>query len=682
MLGSWLDRIRRGLKKPPRYIVQRILHEARGPIERHVAPRRARQLSAAVLAHRAGYSSIDQWWDALAARPHLAQTEITHADLERICPHDRSRILAAAERAIAHQVNLLGSGPVGLGAEIDWHRDYKTAHRWAPVYWRDIDYNNPDRPSDVKFPWELSRMQWMIPLGQAYQLTGEKRHAVAARDLLDQWISANPYAHSVNWACTMEVALRILSWTWFFHVFKHSAAWAELDFRERFLQALYLHGDFTAHNLEKSDINGNHYTADAAGLVCAGLFFGCGTAPQQWLKLGWNILCEEMPRQVFPDGVDFEASIPYHRLVQELFLFPALYRRRQGLDVPDGYRDRLIAMAQFTAAYSRPGGSVPLWGDADDARALPFGGQPINDHRYLLGLVGTAFGAEDLRNTFSGPRSEVLWLMGADVADTLPDREMLDQEQRSVAFPDGGFYVLRNKRDHIFVDCGPLGLGGRGGHGHNDLLSFEAMLDGVHLISDCGAYLYTADYHERNRFRSTAYHNTPQIDGEEINRFIRWDSLWLLHNDAVPEVRAVTFGQDTDRLVVSHGGYRCLKSAATPVRSIELDHTKHRLTIRDQFEGEGAHRLEIPLHLAQGVKVDNPESGRLVLRVSQRIFVLSWEPISEWELRIEPGRISPSYGITCPTEVLIWQRIGPLATLAVVIEPMSAADIASGSCEQ
>ena len=74
----------------------------------------------------------------------------------------------------------------------------------------------------------------------------------------------------------MEAALRILSWTWFFRVFHASRAWGDARFRERFLCALYLHGDFTERHLELSDVNGNHCTADAAGLVFAGLFFGQG----------------------------------------------------------------------------------------------------------------------------------------------------------------------------------------------------------------------------------------------------------------------------------------------------------------------------------------------------------------------------------------------------------------------
>lgn len=667
---DWLGMMKRGMKKPPRYIVQRTIQEVRGQVEKYIIPRRVRQFSATTLAKRAGYSSVVQWWDALTARPYVSQTSITPADLERDCPGELFRIQTAAQDAIAHRVDLLGSGAIELGDEIDWHCDYKTGHRWSPAYCRDIEYNNPDCPSDVKFPWELSRMQWMIPLGQAYILTGEERYATVAKDLLDHWIKANPYAGSVNWACTMEVALRILSWTWFFHAFKHCTAWADDGFRERFLQSLYLHGDFAVRNLEKSDINGNHFTADAAGLVFAGLFFGKGDTPQQWQKLGWDILCEELPRQVFPDGVDFEASVAYHRLVQELFLLPALYRRRQGLDVPDYYRDRLITMARFTAAYSRPDGSVPLWGDADDARALPQGGQSINDHRYLMGLVGTEFDVDDLRDDFSGSRSEVFWIMGATVAGMLPNRDALNQEQHAVAFPDGGFYILRSRIDHVFVDCGPLGLGGRGGHGHNDMLSFEAVLDGVHLVSDCGAYLYTANYHERNRFRSTGYHNTPQVDGEEINRFIRWDYLWNFHCDARPELIAWQPGNDLDVLVASHTGYLRLADPVMPVRTILLDTALHALTIVDCLHAQKDHTITIPLHLSPGVLVQEIKPAVLALECSGKLFCCTWMSHGGWELSVEPARVSPSYGRAESAVRLLWKWRGlGLSELRVSLFP-------------
>lgn len=662
MIKDWVGRIGRGLQKPPEIIIWYVFHMLSNYLEQFRGPLRAGRFNKSNLLKITEFNDFDKLWVYLAQRPYPALGEgqdISNYDI--VCPGDRERIMRAADEAMEHRVNLLGSGPVDLGEKIDWSKDYKTGIAWKQAYFRKINYNNPDLPSDVKFPWEVSRMQWLIPVGQAFLLTHEERYAVAVREVLDDWIDNNPYACSVNWACTMEAAMRILTWTWFFHVFYQSRAWAETDFRIRFLCSLYLHGDFTRRHLERSDINGNHFTANAAGLVFAGLFFCKGKASKYWQCLGWKILKNEISRQVYLDGVDFEASLAYHRLVMELFLLPALYRELLGLNIPETYRERLIAMARFIASYSRNDGSTPLWGDADDARPLPFAGQnQINDHRGLIGSVGAAWGVPELIQIFSGPRTEVFWLLGTNAAQSLPDTETPLLTIKSQGFPEGGFYVMRNDRDHVFIDCGPVGLAGRGGHGHNDCLSFEAVLDGVHLINDCGAYVYTASYSERNLFRSTSYHNTPQIDGEEINRFVHPGDLWRLHNDAIPNVRKWETSFTRDIFVGSHTGYQRLKNPVTPERTIVLDHQSHSLVVEDRFEGEGEHGIKIPMHLAPGVNVQIIDACSLLLSSQKQDFLLNWSDIQDWKLSLEPGRVSFRYGIVTATTRLLWQRAGTL----------------------
>src|SRR5262249_14794765 len=155
---------------------------------------------------------------------------------------------------------------------------------------------------------------------------------------------------------------------------------------------------------------------------------------------------DELPRQVLSDGVDFESSTAYHRLVLELFLLPALYREAQGFATPEHYRERLIEMARFTRAYTRPTGDAPLWGDADDARVLPLSNQPLNDHRYLLGLVGSAWNVADLQDAFSGPQDEVFWLLGPEACAHFPQRDR-SPACSSQSFSEAGVYVLRNERD-------------------------------------------------------------------------------------------------------------------------------------------------------------------------------------------------------------------------------------------
>ena len=83
-------------------------------------------------------------------------------------------------------------------------------------------------------------------------------------------------------------------------------------------------------------------------------------------------------------------------------------------------------------------------------------------------------------------------------------------DERNVSFPDGGYHVQRSGWDpearFLIFDCGPLG---DGGHGHYDLLSFEAHADGRPLVLDPGRGSYSeAPPNLRRWFRGTAAHNT------------------------------------------------------------------------------------------------------------------------------------------------------------------------------
>ena len=311
----------------------------------------------------------------------------------------------------------------------------------------------------------------------------------------------------------------------------------------------------------------------------------------------------------------------------ELFLLPALYREQLGLDVPAQYRERLAAMARFTAAITGPDGLVPLWGDADDARTLPLDLSPVNDHRYLLELVGV---------------------------DPPP--------RGSAAFPDGGVYVLARGGDHIVIDCGPVGLAGRGGHGHNDCLSFEATLDGTKVVTDSGSYVYSGSPEWRNRFRSTAAHNTPLVDGEEQNRIP--ESLWLLEDDAKPEPIAV----EELRFRGAHTGYLRLGDPVRPVRTIALEPELHALLVHDAFEAHASHDVEIPFHFAESANPGAPEDGIVPLGR----LTLRWRSPAAWDCTVEPAWVSPSYGVKHTTRRVVFRRSGPVAPLTVVVAPDNA----------
>jgi uncharacterized heparinase superfamily protein len=198
------------------------------------------------------------------------------------------------------------------------------------------------------------------------------------------------------------------------------------------------------------------------------------------------------------------------------------------------------------------------------------------------------------------------------------------------------------------------------------------VLEGVHLVTDCGTHLYTASMFERNLFRSTASHNTPNVDGEEINRFVRPDYLWRLHNDAEQEIEP-HFACERDVVRMHHTGYRRLPSPVTVRRVIALDHAQHALTISDALIGEGSHAVEIPLHLAPGVRVvTGGSAGNAMLVVGARRFELTWSPAADWNMTVEATRVSPTYGVTVPSSRIVWRRHGHGASLSAIVKPVLA----------
>lgn len=667
MIDLWLNRIKRGMQRSPGELRRRIVQEGRAMLDRYrVAP--AWAIDDGRFAQGFGCGNIEELWEYLSSRPFPAFTgNIADVVVNGFCPGESERIKSAAKLVHDRQVSFLGAGPEQLSDPILWDADFNTDDDWPDKFFRDIDILNPSRKSDVKIPWELSRLQWLMPAGQSYMMTGSEEDAALVRNTLLDWIEQNPYGRGVNWTVAMEAAMRIFTWTWFFHVFKSSKAWDSYEFRSKFLKSLYEQAVFCQRYLEDYGNNGNHCTADGAALVFAGLFFGTGLKATQWQSEGWSILNREMPLQVLGDGVDFEGSTAYHRFVTELFLWPALYRRSLGLDVPKGYSDTLKLMAEFIRNYTKPDGSAPLWGDNDDGRVLPFGGQEINDHTYLPDMISQIFNAENDNLSSPQSRSEILWAFGELGAKQ--DRSA----DRSAAFREAGVFIMAGNGDHVFIDCGPVGYGGRGGHGHNDCLSFEAMLDGTNLLTDGGSYVYSASYQWRNRFRATASHNTPMIDEEEQNRFLSDAELFSLHDDAKAEVREWRSEGSKDIFVGAHSGYRRLADPITPVRSIVLDKDTHRLAVTDRFEAHAGHDISVPFHFCADCELEMIGEGVWRVSNNEKDFRLVYSGGDEWWAEIGDGWVSPQYGVKTSCRVLTFTQKNGVKPLRIGLYPLASA---------
>ncbi len=529
--------------------------------------------------------------------------------------HGIPAVVAAAERACVHTFDLLGSGDVSLGDMIDWHRDFKSGYRWSPsTHYTRIRI--PVGTADIKVPWELSRFSHAIPLGQAYRLTGDEKYAREFARQVSDWIRANRPKFGVNWACTMDVAIRACNWAAGFFLMRNSPALDD-DFLLMFLKSLYQHGRHIRANLENSAaVTANHYLANLAGLVSLGLLFPEFREAAEWRAFGTAELITEMEKQVYRDGCGFEASTCYHRLSLELFFYPVLLvvMNSEGFD---GTNYREIAERCFGAAFTnrlrrmfdavrlllRPDGTMPQIGDNDSGRLHLYAERPVLDMRYLLCLGAVFFREPRFRIVEFGWCEETLWVYGKrgrEIWDQLEETSLASIE--SAALTDAGWYVMRKGDTCIVVSCGPNGQAGFGGHAHNDKLSVVLTLQGRELLVDPGTFVYTRDPDARNRFRSTACHNTVTVNGREQNRLDR--GLFLLPDASRAECLAWQTGEGHDRFAGEHFGFS--SEGFVHRREVDFDKESGTVRIRDSVRGENPTSVAW-FHFPPGLR---PEMGQ------------------------------------------------------------------------
>jgi hypothetical protein len=460
------------------------------------------------------------------------------AEAVRHDPRLRAACLQRADAAAAREMQLFGDGAVSVDLPQDYLRDPRTGWVWPLAFHHTIDYRNLGQPSDVKVAWELSRLRHVVALSCAAAVKRDAGGLDAVGADLAGWRETNPMGWSVNWSCPMEVALRAVNLICTFGVLR--AHDLPIPDAEAFAANLYEHGWFLARHLEISDVNGNHFLADAVGLVWLGQAFnGLGEA-DRWLATGRSMVLSAVREQLFADGTDHEGSLPYHVLVVEMFVV-ARAVDPHGLASADATLARALEVIKLA---SFPGGGIAALGDDDGGRVLAFSDAPSSNTSRVLALGASVLGREDL---WDGRQPEdAAWLTGRGAWPSartttpgLPTR-----------LRDAGLIFLGGNSDRIVCDVGPVGFRGRGGHGHLDALSFVAMLDGCEVVRDSGTGSYTGDPELRQELRGARSHTAVLINGASYAVLGGNERLWAIDGDSPPEVIEVSGDDHAQRAIV------------------------------------------------------------------------------------------------------------------------------------
>lgn len=381
------------------------------------------------------------------------------------------------------------------------------------------------------------------------------------RDLIRQWIAANPPAAGNGWE-PYCLSLRIVNWV------KWCCAGDTVTdpaLRRSVLnslatQARYLRGRLERHLL------GNHLWANYKALLFAGAFFD-GAEAERWRGVGLRGLRAEIDEQILADGGHFERSPMYHAilledlldLVQLAALFPGAFPER---DV-ELWRQRASRMLGWLAVMTHPDGGIAFFNDAAHGIAPTLA--QLQAYARLLGVAVPAACDDALQ-----------------------------------VLPVSGYVRLQCGPAVLIADVGEIGPAYLPGHAHADTLSFELSLGGRRVLVNAGTSRYDIGA-ERLWQRGTASHNTVEIDDADSSEV--WSSFRVARR-AHP--LAVEHGRNDEGLWLSaaHDGYRRLKGRPLHRRRWVLQ--AGSLRVEDRIEGE-FERAVARFRLMPDVRLDGPQ---------------------------------------------------------------------------
>ncbi len=434
----------------------------------------------------------------------------------------RRRAKARAELLLQDHWVILGY-PVDLRAEIDWHADFRTGYRWKRSFYADLPLYNLAGETDVKYPWELSRHQFLCDLARDFQLNGSERSAQRAGELLLDWIDQNPLYEGVNWTSGLEVAMRAISWAWTLAGLATWDGWKP-DTLKKIATSLWDHGVYLADNFSYYSSPYNHLMGEASGLLLIASLFDEDSTTRAWDQQARETLRGAAPKQFYQDHFCVEQAVGYHYYTLGFLVHAWCTAQHSGRPLEE--LSSVIRQGFLTGAtFRRPDGTWPAVGDLDSARALPV--FPENDWSFdsLHHLAAAALDDDRLRLPGDLPGEELYWLLGAEGVQRW--HQMAPGEDNgggTHVHRDSGYAVANDGRDWMLFDAGPIAGGlfadatPSTAHGHADMLQVLYVAGGETVLEDSGMPFYGGDPVWVNYFRSPAAHNTVQIDQAEFVR--------------------------------------------------------------------------------------------------------------------------------------------------------------------
>ncbi len=342
--------------------------------------------------------------------------------------------------------------------------------------------------------------------------------------LIDEWVAQNISVRGTGWE-SYPTSLRIVNWI----KWHGESSGLSLAAQSSLAQQV----QWLASRLE-FHILANHLFANAKALVFAGLFFD-GARADAWLAKGVALVSRELQEQILEDGAHFELSPMYHATLLEDVCDLINYASVASGAVPEtalsAWRAFAERMLRWQNDMLHPDGEIAFFNDA--AFGIARTPAELADYAKRLGL----------NNDNTSPAVDSCYLRAS------------------------GFGVMSKGGFTVIAKVASVAPSYQPGHTHADSLSCEVSYGVDRVFVNAGTSIYSVG-DLRHQQRSTAAHNTLELDGENSSDV--WGGFRVARR-ANTAVKVWSNDEKATFLHACHDGYRNLPGRPNHTRQWRLN---------------------------------------------------------------------------------------------------------------
>jgi hypothetical protein len=542
-------------------------------------------------------------WDALAAGwGRFVPFDLDLDELTALADTCRADWQGIAKAYGTGRWTYLGQEWPGRPYSESIHLDPVSGQRWeSDAYCFDIDFRHRSGIGDIKYVWELNRLQFLVPMAALARADADRALARSCYDAIFAWADANPPYRGVNWNSGIELALRaitIVAVTSLLGVDSLSDAQ-----KDRLATIINAHALWLDRYPSLYSSANNHLIAEGAGLYVIGALLPDLPNADHYRSYGRRVLEEEATKQIHPDGVGAEQSPTYTSFTIELYATALAAAQTRGEILAPVVTEQLRRAGEFLSWITDGQGNQPRFGDDDEGRV--FLSLPGHEGHYVasvMNAIAAISGHQAIAAPIVVPHLRDLFLGQEKAASGLPTGFK--------SFDAGGYSVFRDEiagHEAMFViDHGPLGYLSIAAHGHADALAVWLHLDGCPVFIDAGTYLYHSGGDMRDRFRGTVSHNTLQVNGLDQSTIVgafNWSQkarAWRVETD------------DPGCVLARHDGYR-RRVGVIHERGLRRQDSGYQITDRLDGPLDRVKNTVLRYYLAPDIAVSLADVGRAVL---------------------------------------------------------------------